>query len=103
VARRIGTPTDSEVTVVHRTDVERYLGTLRQLADDLGDLRYDALAEFLGLLAAKLAADAAQDEGRGRRRLSALLRETSHHLTEAAESLNRTWRLCEPYMADGPK
>ena len=53
--------------MIHRQDVEQYAGTLPDLADDIGNLRYDALAQLLGLLAAKLEADAAKDQERGRR------------------------------------
>jgi hypothetical protein len=54
--------------MIHRDTPDRYAGTLGDLAAELGDFRYDALAEFLRLLAAKLAEDAAKDAGRGRRR-----------------------------------
>ena len=48
--------------MVHREDIDRYPGTLAELAVEVGDLRYDALAAFLRALADKLAADAASDE-----------------------------------------
>ncbi len=83
--------------MTHRDDVERYPGGLRELAEDLGNMRYDALGRFLDLLAVKMVGDAAQDEGRGRRRLATALRESAEHLTAAAEAVRRAWRICEPH------
>ena len=45
--------------MVHRERVEGYTGTLAELAEDLGNLRYDSLGQFLELLAAKLVAEVA--------------------------------------------
>ena len=50
--------------MIHREDIERYPGTLAQLANDVGDLRYDALASFLRSLAEKLQTDGAADLSR---------------------------------------
>jgi hypothetical protein len=87
--------------MVHREDVERYPGTLADLAEEVGDLRYDALAEFLRLLSAKLERDAGRDQGRGRGRLAAELRDAAGPLGQAAAAVGRAWRICEPYMEGG--
>jgi hypothetical protein len=71
----------------HQADVKRYPGTLADLAEEIGDLRYDALAEFLRLLHAKLDRDASKDDGRGRARLAASLRAAAHPLGEAAAAM----------------
>jgi hypothetical protein len=60
--------------MVHREQLERYPGTLEELAGEVADLRYDALAAFLQALAARLTADANADEKRGRPRLATVLR-----------------------------
>ncbi len=84
----------------HRTDIERYAGNLEELAEDMGNLRYDALAVFLRLLAAKLGRDASADEERGRRKLAALLEACAGQVTTAALDIQRAWQICEPHMAD---
>jgi hypothetical protein len=84
--------------MTHRENVERYAGTLPELAADLGNLRYDALGQFLDLLAAKLESDAAADEGRGRRQLAAALRESSGQVAAAASAIRRAWQISEPHM-----
>ena len=86
--------------MTHRTDVERYAGTLAELASDLGDLRYDALEGFLDSLADKLAADATADEGRGRRRLADALRQGASGVCDAAEAVREAWRISGPRMPE---
>ncbi|MDY3561050.1 hypothetical protein R5W23_002309 [Gemmata sp. JC673] len=82
----------------HANHVERYPGTLAELATELGDLRYDALATFLEELAAKLEADSLADGARGRGKLAAALRAASDEVTSAAEHIAKAWRICEPHM-----
>jgi hypothetical protein len=84
--------------MTHRERPERYPGTLAELATELGDLRYDALAEFLRLLAAKLDADAAKDTARSRRRLAAALRDAAAGVTGGATAVQTAWQICEPKM-----
>jgi hypothetical protein len=84
--------------MAHRADVERYPGSLVNLAADLASLRYDALAVFLAALAGRLEADAAVDDGRGRVRLAAELRAAASGVATAAGATERAWRICEPHM-----
>jgi hypothetical protein len=85
------TETNSErCGIEHSKDIP-YEGGYPKLADDLGNLRYDALAEFLELLAAKIDRDAGADAGRGRAQLAA-------ELQAAAERIARAWRICKPFM-----
>jgi hypothetical protein len=83
---------------VHREDIERYPGTLAELAGEVGDLRYDALAVFLRTLAVKLEGDAAADAGRGRPRLAAALRAGVAGVTAAATEIERAWAISVPHM-----
>lgn len=84
--------------MVHRNTVERYSGTLANLAVDLADLRYDALIAFLRCLSSELDSDAGADEQRGRPRLAGELRAAAAALAAAADVLERAWRICEPRM-----
>jgi hypothetical protein len=87
-----------EPVVVHREIIERYPGPLVQLAAEIADLRYDALAAFLQALAAKLGADADADAGRGRPKLAAALRGAAVATTSAAAEIQRAWSVSAPYM-----
>jgi hypothetical protein len=83
---------------VHRDDIRRYPGTLAELAGELGDLRYDALAAFLHALGDKLAADAAADAARGRPSLAAELTGGAAGLKAAAARIERAWAISAPHM-----
>lgn len=82
----------------HDTTVTRYAGTLPELADDLGNLRYDALAAFLQDLSAKLERDGRADSERGRKKLAASLQSCAAHLAEAARETETAWRIAAPFM-----
>lgn len=82
----------------HADRAERYPGTLAELAEELGNLRYDALASFLTELSAKIRRDSEQDATRGRKRLAAELRAASDSLSQAASAVERAWAVCEPHM-----
>jgi hypothetical protein len=84
--------------MAHSERIERYPGSLAELADELGELRYDALAAFLLALAAKLDGDSRADDARGRKKLAALLRAASVGASEAAGAIERAWVICEPHM-----
>ncbi len=84
--------------MTHETTVTRYAGTLSELAGELGDLRYDALAAFLQGLSAKIHRDGDADAGRGRAKLAASLRACAVHLANAARDTETAWRIAAPYM-----
>jgi hypothetical protein len=84
--------------MIHRENIERYPGTLADLAREIGDLRYDALATFLQELAAKLERDSAADAGRGRPKLAATLHEAADGVTAAAAAIERAWTISSPHM-----
>ncbi|GAB4192171.1 MAG: hypothetical protein Fur006_36250 [Coleofasciculaceae cyanobacterium] len=82
----------------HGDRVKRFNGTLVELAEDLGNLRYDALAQFLSTLSAKIEQDSNNDEQRGRRKLATALHDCAQHLTLSAKAIEQAWDICEPYM-----
>jgi hypothetical protein len=82
----------------HSQNIERYPGTLAELATELGNLRYDALAVFLHAFSEKLAADGRADGNRGRRKLSAALHDGAAKISAAAEDVERAWAICAPHM-----
>ena len=84
--------------MIHREHIDRYPGTLADLASELGDLRYDSLAVFLRELAAKLERDSAADAGRGRPKLAASLQEAAEGVKTAAAAIDRAWAISAPHM-----
>lgn len=82
----------------HNEYLEKYPEGFQDIARELGDLRYDTLAEFLDLLSKKLAKDAVADAGRNRIKLSHELEEASKRIMEASKNIDKAWEICEPYM-----
>lgn len=84
--------------MIHRAMPKNYAGSMEELAEEIGDLRYDALSEFLELLAQKIQKDGDKDKGRGRVQLATHLHKCANDLTEAKTSIDGAWIICEPYM-----
>lgn len=82
----------------HPLKVENYSGTLQELAEDIGNLRYDATAEFLKHLANKFEKDSKADAERKRLKLSRYLYRTFYYLKSAAGDINSAWKICKPKM-----
>lgn len=81
----------------HKTTLE-YEGGTAKLVEDIGNLRYDALQQFLTDLGRKVRIDANADRTRGREKLSGLLEKTADRLLESAAAVGAAWILCKPHM-----
>jgi hypothetical protein len=88
--------------MIHQDRVEQYPGDLAALAEDVGNLKYDALAEFLRLLSAKIDGDAAKDQARGRVRLAAALRSAAGRIGSAEVPVEHAWKISKPFMSGDP-
>lgn len=82
----------------HNKELENYNADFKTLANELGNLRYDALAEFLDLLSNKIRLDGIADENRGRNKLANQLKNAAENLKNAVNSIEEAWRICKPYM-----
>lgn len=83
--------------MIHKTKISKY-NNLDDLAEEIGDLRYDALANFIGLLADKIERDGDKDQSRNRVKLAGNLHDCANQLKKAKSSIDRAWKICEPYM-----
>ena len=72
--------------------------SLSKLAEEIGDLHYESLAEFLGHLATKLEKDSKADGERNRKKLSESLMFASNDIKMAKTNINKAWIISEPYM-----
>jgi hypothetical protein len=88
-----------ERKMMHTTAVRDFNGTSAQLAEAMGDLYYDSLAELLTLLAQKMAADNEADLQRGRPKLAAELNACAEHIQAAAHHIQSAWTICAPYTS----
>ena len=82
----------------HKSWIKNYERDFEKLATEIGDLRYDALAEFLELLGHKIERDGQKDKSRGRVQLANNLQNAAKALIESAKNIKEAWRICEPYM-----
>lgn len=81
---------DNMMPLKHDTKID-YPGGIEQLATDLGNLRYDALGDFLQKLYEKVKKDSQTDEGKERHHLAKQLKYSAKHIKNA-------WKICEPFM-----
>ena len=86
--------------MTHHDVVQNYTGTMAKLAEDIGNLRYDALAEFLRLLSAKVAQDGAKDAGRDRAQLASALQDSAAELAASADNIKKAWQIAKPFMPE---
>lgn len=82
----------------HKRFVEKYNGSLQELAIDIGDLHYEALSELLGSLKTKLNADGNKDYQGGRKKLALALYRTAEAIEEAEKQILEAWKISKPFM-----
>ncbi len=82
----------------HTHTLKNYQGSPEQLAEEIGDLFYDSLADVLHLLSEKLHRDANADLGRQRFKLGGHLKECSLHLERASREIQQAWQICELHV-----
>ena len=82
----------------HKEVVEKYDGSLEELANDIGNLRYDSLAEFLRHLSNKIHADSCNDFENCRFKLAQELKQCSYYIGLSKTYINEAWKISEPYM-----
>ncbi len=68
------------------------------LAEELGNLRYDTLTRFLTELAEKIKKDSEADAGRKRYKLAQALDQASWSLHAAATEIAEAWMISKPFM-----
>jgi hypothetical protein len=83
--------------------IEKYNGTLKELARDIADLRYDVLQEFLSHLSSCIYVDAQKDKEKNRIQLYENLMKCSDSITEARMFIIKAWQICFKYVIDYKK
>lgn len=84
----------------HPETIEKYQGSMEELAVDLANLRYDALANLLRGVAKKLNEDGVKDWNAGRTQLGMSLFAMGNWLIDGAKAVDHLWKICEPHMKD---
>jgi peptide deformylase len=82
----------------HKKEVEKYDGTINELADDISNLHYKSLEHLLDRLSGKLFLDSMEDTKGGRNRLAKALNEASKEVGKAKKSVEEACIISKPYM-----
>ena len=90
----------NEKKMRHKKWITNYEDDFEKLADEIGDLRYDSLANFLVLLSKKIGNDAVNDKKRSRIKLSNALELCSNNLEKGSVNIQNAWNICKPFMTD---
>ncbi len=83
---------------VHPTEVEGFVGTSRQLVENVAAMRYDKIHEFFVLYAGRLQLEAHAELAQGRKKLAKELFDSAGHASQLAESYNRAFKISKPHM-----
>lgn len=83
--------------MTHKSEVENYSGSMEELVEEIGNLKYDSLANFLDLLADKIHRDGKKDKERNRVKLANNLFHSAERIRESKEFIDKAWVICEPF------
>jgi hypothetical protein len=84
----------------HKKIVEKYDGSLQELAEDIGNLHYEELGKLFHQISQKIMLDGAKDRQRGRVKLAEELKSPAANLEYASQGMERAWQICKPYMKE---
>lgn len=84
----------------HPDHVVGWNGSLEELAQAIGNMRYDKTAEFIELLARDVFVQSEADGQRNRPILAAQLEDVWDSLKMASGGLRIAWKICEPFMVE---
>ena len=81
----------------HKETIEKYSGSIEELANDIGDLDYAILADFFIALGNKIFNDAANDSINGRRKLADMLFDLRTDINSCFTQASEIALFCDPY------
>jgi hypothetical protein len=85
----------------HRRDVHGETD-MKHLAEEVGNLHYETLQNFLVYLCTKLYRDGLKDRMAGREKLGYALTDASDKVKEAAGHIKEAWQISKPFMDESP-
>lgn len=83
----------------HNIIVEKYDGSLSELAIDITSLDYNSLSSLLLDISFNLKNDAISDNSKGRVKLSNELEKAAIYIALAHISIDKAKEICKPYMS----
>jgi hypothetical protein len=76
------------------------ISDMKVLAEMIGDMHYETLAELFNNLQEKLSKDALKDKIAGRKRIAAAINEAAYCLSRAKSFISDAWQISKPFMND---
>jgi hypothetical protein len=93
----VGDQMDIQTTNKHPENIEGWNGTFEELANAVGNLKYNRLHQFLTCLCLKLYKDYNNDEKNGKNKLSKRLKEAYWLMDKAKYEIYQAWLICESH------
>lgn len=80
--------------------IEGFEGTLEELAQRVGRMRYDKITEFLDYFEKELRRQENGDRERGRTKLAGMLDDAVGDIGNVRMKMERIYAFCKPFMKD---
>jgi len=84
--------------MIHKKTVDKYNGNITELVNDISNLHYDTLKDFLLLLSLKLKNDSIKDMDNNRPQLSNTLKNASNSIYDSYLHINKAFKISIKYM-----
>jgi len=82
----------------HKKTIDKYNGDISELVNDIGDLHYDTLKDFLLLLSVKLEKDSIKDNKNNKPQLSNTLKNASNSIYDSYLHICDSFIISKKYM-----
>lgn len=76
---------------------------MKEFAEQIGNMHYEALTQFLYHLSKKIDADSLKDYNSGRTKLGTALQYTGMSIFESSLRMEKVWQISKPFMEDKTK
>ncbi len=80
--------------------INGFNGTLKELAVEISNLRYDSMAKLLSYILFELERQSSHDKIIGRAKLSDIINKSCLHINQAIGCIQEAWALNEPRIKD---
>jgi hypothetical protein len=87
----------------HSLTVDGFDGTLKELATEIANLRYDSMAKLLSYILFDLERQSSNDKIIGRSKLSDIINKSCLHISQAIGCVQEAWVLSEPRIKEVEK
>ncbi len=84
----------------HPKEIEKYDGSLGELAKDIGMMTYDSMGTLLKELIKDLEKQSKEDQEKGRGQLVEIMCKAIKSLSSASDHIDKAWEISEPHIGE---